>query len=241
MYAKLFSRITESSLIEESITTRWVFVAMLAIADPDGTVIGTDIAIARRINVPLIDFSDSMKVLMSEDVDSNNQDHSGARIIHSRGERGYFLTGYQRYKGIKTEDERRHYMKEYMAKKRALVNSVNIPLAQLTHTEVEAPIKVEATKEEYSDDFLIFWNVYPNKAGKGAAYKVWKKIKPSKQLIDRMVISVAAKKNCKQWLSENGKFIPQAKTWLGNNGWDDEIESEKPKQILMSNDGIFRG
>lgn len=156
MYAKLFSRITESSLIEESITTRWVFVAMLAISEPDGTVIGTDIAIARRINVPLKDFEESMKVLMSEDRDSNNQDHEGARIIPSVGERGYFLTGYQRYRGLKTEDDRRAYMAQYMAKKRASVNnvnndvnSVNIQLAQLTHAEADTNTEEKHTKRGF--------------------------------------------------------------------------------------------
>lgn len=138
MYAKLFSRITESSILEESVTTRWVFVALLAIAESDGTVIGTDVAIARRINVPLSDFEESMKVLMAPDPHSNNLDFGGARIILSSGERGYFLTGYARYRSLKTEDERRQYMKEYMAKKRSNVNSVNFPLAQLTHAEVEA-------------------------------------------------------------------------------------------------------
>lgn len=141
MYAKLFSRITESSIIEESITTRWVFVALLAISDSDGTVIGTDIAIARRINVPLIEFEASMKVLMAPDNHSNNQEFEGKRVVPSVGERGYFLTGYAKYRNLKTEDERRSYMKEYMAQRRSCkhsVNNVNFPLAQLTHTEAEA-------------------------------------------------------------------------------------------------------
>lgn len=147
MYAKLFSRITESSIIEESITTRWVFVALLAISDSDGTVIGTDIAIARRINVPLVDFEVSMKVLMAPDEHSNSQEFEGRRVIPSVGERGYFLTGYAKYRNLKTEDERRSYMKEYMAQRRSCkhsVNNVNFQLAQLTHTEAEADTKAEA-------------------------------------------------------------------------------------------------
>jgi hypothetical protein len=158
MYAKLFSRITESSLIEEDITTRWVFVAMLAIADPDGTVIGTDIAIARRINVPLGDFEKSMKRLMDADPSSNNKDFEGRRVLPSPGERGYFLTGYTRYRSLKTEAERREYMRVYMKKYRqedpvnVNVNRVNSALAQLTHAEedAEAEAKVKKRKKKMS-------------------------------------------------------------------------------------------
>ena len=40
MYAKLMSRITESSLMDEEIVVRYTFMMMLAIADPQGYVIG---------------------------------------------------------------------------------------------------------------------------------------------------------------------------------------------------------
>lgn len=168
MYAKLFSRITESSIIEESITTRWVFVGLLAIADLDGTVIGTDIAIARRLNVLLEDFEASMKVLMAPDKESNNQDFEGRRIIPSQGERGYFLTGYQRYRSLKSEDERREYMRVYMNNKRHKdkelqenVNSVNSELAQLTHTEANTANKHKQEEEVFKDSInhlISIWN-----------------------------------------------------------------------------------
>lgn len=225
MYAKLFSRITESSLIEESITTRWVFVAMLAIAEPDGTVIGTDIAIARRINVPLKDFEESMKVLMSEDRDSNNQDHEGARIIPSVGERGYFLTGYQRYRGLKTEDDRRAYMAQYMARKRASVNnvnndvnSVNIQLAQLTHAEAE--LNTKPKKEIYTESFLEFWKIYPRKSSKGDAFKAWRSLKldGEKVVIEKLKEQLPSLMKCEM------RFIKLPATWLNARCWEDEID-----------------
>lgn len=165
MYAKLFSRITESSIIEESITTRWVFVAMLAIADIDGTVIGTDVAIARRINVPLDDFKEALKVLMSKDDHSNNQDYEGRRILPSTSERGYFLTGYSRYRDLKDEEDRRQYMKEYMRLRREQkrretsdnkqvkkpVNFCKLPLAQLTHIDTEADTAKNKDKSKLMD------------------------------------------------------------------------------------------
>lgn len=143
MYAKLFSRITESSLMEEDIEVRYVFMMMLAIADPKGYIIGTDVAIARRINVPLDQFKECMGVLMSPDPESNSKEHEGRRLIPSDGERGYKAVNYVAYKELKTEDERRAYMREYMRKRRngngvADVNFCKTELAQLTHAEAEA-------------------------------------------------------------------------------------------------------
>lgn len=118
MYAKLYSRITESSIIEEPVIVRWVFVGMLAIAEVDGTVIGTDIAIARRLNVSIEELQEALKVLMAPDPRSNNMDYEGRRIIESPNERGYFLTSYEKYRSLQSKEMRREYMKDYMENKR---------------------------------------------------------------------------------------------------------------------------
>lgn len=119
MYAKLFSRITESSLMEEDVPTRYVFLMLLAIADKHGHVIGTDKAIARRMNIPEPDFKKALKKLMSPDESSNNQDHEGRRVLESEEERGYKLVSYEIYRDMKDEDGRKEYMREYMRKYRS--------------------------------------------------------------------------------------------------------------------------
>lgn len=119
MFAKLFARVTESSLMEETIPTRYVFVMLLAIADPHGYVIGTDVAIARRLNIPLPDFQKAMSVLMSPDPDSNSKAEEGRRVVASDGERGYRLVNFIAYRNIKDEDERRAYHRDYQARYRA--------------------------------------------------------------------------------------------------------------------------
>jgi hypothetical protein len=60
MYAKLMSRITESSLMEEGIPVRYTFMMLLAIADPKGYVVGTDVAIARRLNMGAKEFKECL-------------------------------------------------------------------------------------------------------------------------------------------------------------------------------------
>jgi hypothetical protein len=150
MYAKLFSRITESSIMEEPINVRYTFVLMLAIADPEGYVIGTDIAIARRLNMPLEEFERCIEVLMAPDPHSNSKELDGVRLVNSEGERGYRIVNFVTYREMKSPEERRAYMRQYMQTYRKrnreehledAVNSVNIGkanLAGLTHGEAEA-------------------------------------------------------------------------------------------------------
>lgn len=161
MFAKLFSRITESSLMEEDIETRYVFVMLLAIADPTGHVIGTDVAIARRINVPLSTFRTSRDKLMSPDIDSNSPEEEGRRILHSEGERGYKMVNYLKYRGIKDEEGRREYMRLFMKEKRSSSVTVSKPannlapvsngkqkLAVLAHAEAEAEAEAEEKQKK---------------------------------------------------------------------------------------------
>lgn len=143
MYTKLFARITESSLMEEEIPVRYTFVILIAIADPSGLVVGTDIAIARRLNMPIEQFKKCIEALQSPDTDSNSKEFDGRRVVPSDGERGYQIVNFAKYRDLKDEDERRVYMRNYMRNYRNgkqpvnLVNNDPAPLAELTQEDVE--------------------------------------------------------------------------------------------------------
>jgi hypothetical protein len=157
MYAKLFSRIAQSSLMEEPIETRYTFMMLLAIADQSGDVIGTDVALARTINLPLATFTKAVKALMEPDPHSNSQDQEGRRLVPSDNGRGYRIVNYTAYRAIKTAEEKKTYMREYMrARREALkakdVTPVNIckpALSDVTHAEAEAEAEAD-TKQEAS-------------------------------------------------------------------------------------------
>lgn len=131
--------------MEESVSVRYVFMMMLAIADASGEVIGTDVAISRRLNIPLQEFRNCVEILGKPDPDSNSGKQDGKRVIPSEGERGYFLVNYTVYRGIRDEEERKAYMRDYMRKRRAgvadedvaPVNSVNFGKPPLAQTETE--------------------------------------------------------------------------------------------------------
>lgn len=168
MYAKLFSRIAQSSLMEEKVNTRYVFMMMLALSDRHGEVIGTDVAISRMMNVPKNDFCDALKPLLEPDLDSNSPAEEGRRIILSENGRGYKIVNYLNYRDIKSDDEKREYMRQYMKRRRDKtkendenVNSVNpckVLLNDVTHTEAEAEVDTKKNKKPSFDDTFDFCN-----------------------------------------------------------------------------------
>ncbi len=157
MYAKLMSRVTESSLMEEPIDVRYCFLMMLAIADPQGYVVGTDIAIARRINMPLEQFKSCLQELMKPDENSNSKEAEGRRVVNSDCERGYYLVNYVKYRDTRDEEHRREYMRNYMRKYRddkplsgtvKSVNSGKQKLSKLAKAEVKEEADVEVKAKE---------------------------------------------------------------------------------------------
>jgi len=79
----------------------------------------------------------------------------------------------------------------------------------------------------YSLEFEKFWEVYPKHVGKGAAFKAWKRIHPSKTLQDIVLSAIGRQKKSAQWLNENGRYIPNPSTWLSQSRWDDDATGPK--------------
>lgn len=162
MYVKLFARITESSLMEEEIAVRYTFVMLLALADPSGLVVGTDIAISRRLNMPTKLFAKCVKSLQEPDPSSNSKECDGRRIIPSEAERGYQIVNYAKYRDLQSEDERRAYMRDYMRNYREGKPTAHVPkekpvnnvknskprLAKLTQADAASEASSEAKTEE---------------------------------------------------------------------------------------------
>jgi len=76
---------------------------------------------------------------------------------------------------------------------------------------------------ELKESFNLFWLEYPKKISKGTAEKAWIKIKPSKELVDKIILSVKDHKNTKQWKESEGKFIPHPTTFLNGKRYEDEL------------------
>lgn len=145
MYSKLFSNIADSTLMRESVNVRYVFMMLLAIADPDGVVDGTAFTLSRKLCISEEEFDAAMERLTAPDQGSNMPDNEGRRLVPSDRGRGWLITTYKHYAAIRNEEHRRQYMREYMRNYRAK-EAVNIngkerkqPLTALAQGEGDAP------------------------------------------------------------------------------------------------------
>jgi predicted phage replisome organizer len=70
--------------------------------------------------------------------------------------------------------------------------------------------------------FDKFWKVYPNKTGKKYAKQCFAKLKPTEELVERMIKAIEEQKNTEKWRKDNGQYIPNPSTWLNQGRWEDE-------------------
>lgn len=77
-------------------------------------------AISRRTNVPLDILKESITKLESPDPKSRSKEFNGARIIRLDAHRdwGWVIVNYHKYRGIRCEDDRKAYKRNWIAQKR---------------------------------------------------------------------------------------------------------------------------
>jgi len=88
------------------------------------------------------------------------------------------------------------------------------------HTKPEGDIHAQKSvkKQISSDKFDTFWKAYPKKRAKGEAEKAFAKINPDKELLAVILKAIEQAKMTRQWLENNGEYIPHPATWLNRKG-----------------------
>jgi hypothetical protein len=82
----------------------------------------------------------------------------------------------------------------------------------------------------YSDQFLTFWNQYPNGHGsKKVAFEVWQRLRPDADLQLDIMASLAKWNASEQW--QQG-YVKDAERFLRNRMW--EVEPPPPKPLAPS-------
>lgn len=86
--------------------------------------------------------------------------------------------------------------------------------------------RLMANGSEIRERFDRFWESYPRKVGRGAAWRAWLKVAPDDTLTDTILESVAAHRTSTQWVRDGGQFIPHPTTFLNQERWlDREVEA----------------
>lgn len=88
----------------------------------------------------------------------------------------------------------------------------------------------------YSAAFDTFWEMYPKRVGKVAAWGAWLKVGPDPE---RIATALEWQRKSQGWTKEEGMFIPHPATYLNQRRWEDEpVEvsafSQLPPKVQQS-------
>ena len=75
--------------------------------------------------------------------------------------------------------------------------------------------------DEWEVMFSEFWKLYPRKVGKPKAKIAFRRIKPTRDLLETILSSIRTQSQSDQWQKDGGVFIPHPTTWLHREGWND--------------------
>lgn len=100
--------------------------------------------------------------------------------------------------------------------------------AQQLHSRCIADAHVDVDVNDISiADFEDFYRSYPRKVGRGAAEKVWARLRPSPELLAEMLSAL------NRWdVPTDPKFIPHPATWLNGKRWLDEPVEVKKRMVI---------
>ena len=120
MYGKIFHSIYDGTLADD-----WraliTFQQLIVLSDADGIVDMTIQSISRRTGIPLEYLEHGIKVLTDIDPNSRTPDEEGRRLLPINPERewGWQIVNHKHYRDLRTSDDRREYMRNYMREKRS--------------------------------------------------------------------------------------------------------------------------
>lgn len=68
--------------------------------------------------------------------------------------------------------------------------------------------------------FTSFWEIYPCKIGREAAWDAWTQIRPDTETVRRIMEGLETWKRSENWEEAGGKFIPRAAKFLTERHWE---------------------
>lgn len=222
MYNKLFTKILDSSIWLESQATRLVWLTLIAAMDEHGFCQFASVAnLAHRARVSLQEADEAIACLEGPDSNSSDPEHDGRRIERIPG--GWIVLNAKKHRDMVTraviQEQTRARVQRFRDKKRT-GNALVTPSEAISDTDTRA--ETAKSTDALRARFEAWWAVYPRKVGKGAAWALWARIRPSEALAAVMTTGVQVQSKSPQWTKEGGQFIPYPTTWLRQGRWEDE-------------------
>lgn len=119
------------------------------------------------------------------------------------------------------------------------------PIRKIAHTPIRKIAQENITSKSnitsinnkpYSplEAFELFWNLYPKKNGKKpSSEKFLKLIEKNPELAEVIINDLTARKQTTIWTKDNGKYVPNATTYLNQERWQDELELPQHSELKL--------
>jgi hypothetical protein len=196
VYGKLFAQMYDGTLGTrgpwEALVT---FQQLIILADKHGGVDMTAEAIARRTTIPLEVIKRGLTALQKADPQSRTPDEDGRRIVPLADNRawGWRIVNYDKYRKIRTADERREYLRQYQRDRRAKLKGARKQnVNKSTADNHEQPIAVSSMVEADAKAELRARTVWDNLTTDGqASYATF----PQNDAVDKALEVEAGKRS----------------------------------------------
>ncbi len=256
-FVKLKTSILDSTIWNYDAETRVVWITMLAMADHKGRVHAAIPGIAHRARVSINAVERALERFQSPDPYSRTADHEGCRV--RRDGRDWLILNYGAHRDVdpneKERERKRRWWRENRGKNEktksdsTLLDASTVewdepstpsplpPLPQDPDPDPETETEKKAEKARpparkgvsYTKEFERFWEAYPprkgTKSGKKPAFEVWQKLKDRPPL-EALIHAIGQQKKTEKWMDG---FIPDARRWLRDRGWEDVVLPQNTK------------
>ena len=76
--------------------------------------------------------------------------------------------------------------------------------------------------------FARYWAAVPNKKAKQDAVRAFRRLKPTEEVLNRMLAALTVAKASAEWQKHEGMYIPYPAKWLRGGCWEDEATDLRP-------------
>ena len=150
---------------------------------------------------------------------------------------GWRIVNYTHYRNVRSQEERRDYMRLYQQERRAKgpvnadvnnvsnVSNVNQSSKQyaVSKKKESKPSRASADAERSTSAFDAFWSVYPKRKAKPAAIDAWRRLGPDEALAGQIITAAKKWADTDEWGRDGGKYVPYPAKWLKQRGWEDDF------------------
>lgn len=200
-YVKLFSTILDSTLWEESVHVRMVWITMLVMADEYGEVGASVPGLAKRAGVDRAHVEQALASFLAPDPDSRSKENEGRRIEEIDG--GWRLLNHDKYRRRRTpeEDRKRNAEKQQRWRDRNQNVTVTGKVTVVTDVDQNTPIRSEQIRADQIRTNKDTEGALPLPADAGVSVAKHRDPKPEKFAAEVLEVY-------EHWISERQRLIP---------------------------------